>query len=119
MIMNDSISIGTVNSGNTMINATGSTISGSAVVNVYGDQLGLLRTRLDELMAAIDAVTVPTSVSEAAELARAEAAKQSPEPGRLRKLMNTVVAGAQNVAAVTQAALNVVAIIAMIEKAAH
>ena len=38
--MSDKIEIGTINSGNTMIGGTGGTISGSAVVNIQGDQLG-------------------------------------------------------------------------------
>jgi len=117
--MSDKIEIGTINSGNTMIGGTGGTISGSAVVNIQGDQLGCLRIRLDELTTAIDGSAVQAAARDAAELARAEAAKPNPEPGLLRKLMDIVLSGAQNVATVTQAALNVIGIITMIENAIH
>ena len=60
--MSDSINIGALNSGNTIVGGTGGTISGSGVVNVYGDQLPRLRALLDDLMGAIEASAVQPEV---------------------------------------------------------
>ena len=115
--MSYSINIGSLNSGNTIVGGTGGTITGSGVVNVYGDQLLQLRTLLDDLIRAIEASGAQPEARDAAELARVEAAKPSPEPGRLRKLVETVINAAGGAVTVTQAALNVMGVITMIENA--
>ena len=115
--MSDNFNIGNANIGNAMFGGTGGTISGSGVVNVHQDPLGGLRVSTEELVKIVGENPVPPDVRDAAELALAEARKSRPEPGRLRELMNIVLAGAAKVAEVTQAALNVMAIIAILEKA--
>lgn len=111
--MSESISIGTVHSGQTIIGGTGATITGHGEVNVYCDQLAGLRALMDELVKAVNDSDVPPEVRDAAESAREEAAKPAPEPGRLRALVERVRSGAEGIAAVTQAALNVLGIITM------
>ena len=82
---------------------------------MYGDQLVQLRVLLDELIGDIDASGMPAEARHAAELARAEAAKPSPEPGRLRRLMDAVMNRAKDVSTVSQAVANILGIITMIE----
>lgn len=105
------INIGALNSGSTIIGGQGGTISGDSVVNVYGDQLTSLRAGMEKLMRAVDGSDAPAGVRHAAESAREEAAKPAPDPGRLRALVERVKKGAEGIAVVTQAAVNVLAII--------
>jgi anti-sigma factor RsiW len=118
--MGDNINVGGVQSGNTVIGGQGATVSGPGTVNVNaapGDYPGQLRDLLDELLKAIAASAVPPEVLNSAELARAEATKAKPQPARLRQLMDAVISGAGNAAAITHAALNVMGVIDALGKA--
>lgn len=117
--MSESINIGNLNSGTTIIGGKKDTITASGVVNVYGDQLASLRALLDELVSALDGENVAPEARKAAESARAEAAKPAPEPGRLHRLMGTVMDRAKDVGTVSGLVLNVLKIIDMLGHGPH
>jgi hypothetical protein len=105
---------------NVIAGGTGNTIEGGpSTVNVYapaGDLLSQLRAALDDLAAAAAGAGVPPAVRSGAQQAQKEAARAQPRASRLRALVKAVKDGAGNATAVTQAAVNVLAIVDAIAK---
>ena len=90
----------------------------SGTLNIYsspGGEISQLRDLIDELLVKIGENPVPPEVRDSAEQAKAVAAEKEPDIGRLRALMNAVSTGAERIAAVTTAALNVIGVINIIE----
>ena len=115
--MSDNINIGNVQAGVVTVGGTGHKIE-SGTLNIYGSpggEISQLRALLDDLLVKIDENPVPAAVRTSAEQARTEAAEPEPDTGRLRALMNAVCAGAEKIAAVTTAALNIIGVINVIE----
>ena len=115
--MSDNIHIGNIQAGAVAAGGKDHRIE-SGTLNIYGSpggELSRLNTLLDELMVKISENPVPSAVRDSAEQARTEAAKPEPDTRRLRVLMNAVCAGAERIAAVTTAALNIIGIIDIIE----
>ena len=73
-----------------------------------------LQAMLDALLRVITETRAEAGVRHLAEQARAEADEPQPRTGRLRGLMEAVVAAAGQAGAVAQAALNVLAVISKI-----
>lgn len=73
-----------------------------------------LQAMLDVLLRVIIETRTEAEVRQLAEQARAEADEPQPRTGKLRDLMEAVVAGAGKAGAVAQAALNVLAVIGKI-----
>jgi hypothetical protein len=117
--MSDDISIGSVQAGNAIIGGTGHTAE-SGTLNLYlgaDDNIRQLRALIDDLVTATSQVPAAPAVRASAAEARAEAARPEPDTGRLRALMSKVCAGAGTLTAVTQAALNVISVLGLIEAA--
>jgi hypothetical protein len=117
--MSDDISIGSVQAGNAIIGGTGHTAE-SGTLNVYAGadtHIRQLRALIDELVTVTGQAPAPPAVRASAAEARAEAARSEPDTGRLRALMNKVCSGAGQLTTVTQAALNVIGVLGLIEAA--
>lgn len=117
--MSDDISIGSLQAGNAIVGGTGHT-AGSGTLNSYAspdDHLRQLRALLDELVTVTSRDPVPAVVRASAAEARAEADRPEPDTGRLRALMSKVCSGAGKLTTVTQAALNVLGVLGLIEAA--
>ncbi|MGI5167667.1 hypothetical protein ACQEU3_25290 [Spirillospora sp. CA-253888] len=111
--MGDTFNIGTFQAGNASVGGSGNTVGGEGKVEnrapVGADPVAELRARLDELAARVaeHADRLPPGTAEAVAEARAEAAGDAPEPGRMRALVGRVVRGSEGVGAVTGAAVSV------------
>jgi hypothetical protein len=118
--MSGDINIGHLQGGTVHVGGQKNAIIGeSGTFNNYADPLAVraeLQEMLDELLRTIAASGVGPAVRASAEQARAEADEPKPRIGRLRELMNAVVAGAGKVGVVVQAALNVLSFIDMLPR---
>ena len=116
--MSDNINLGNVQAGVVVAGGTGHTVE-SGTLNIYGspgDEISRLRALLENLVEITSQGDVPAGVCEKAQEAQAEAAKPEPDTGRLRQLMTAVYAGAERIATVTTAALNIIGLLDLIEK---
>jgi hypothetical protein len=115
--MSDNINLGNVQAGVFIAGGTGHTV-GSGTVNNYGSpaEISRLRALLEDLVEITSQDDVPTEVCEKAQEAQAEAAKPEPDTGRLRQLITAVYAGAERIATVTTAAVNIIGLLDLIEK---
>ena len=115
--MSDNINLGDIQAGVVVVGGTGHTV-GSGTVNNYGSasEISRLRALLENLVEITSQDDVPTEVREKAQEAQAEAAKPEPDTGRLRQLMTAVYAGAERIATVTTAAVNIIGLLDLIEK---
>ncbi len=119
--MSDNINIGSVEAGVMIVGGTGHHVE-SGTINVHADpasQLTQLRSLLDDLVRLAGQHGVPPQAQTAANEAVTEAAEAAPDTGRLRTLMNAVLAGTGKVGPVAQAALTVIKIISGIENIIH
>ena len=117
--MSDDISIGSVQAGNAIIGGTGHTAE-SGTLHVYASadtHIRQLRALIDELVTVTSQVPALPAVRVSAAEARDEAARPEPDTGRLRTLMDKVCSSAGKLTTVTQAALNVISLLGLIEAA--
>ncbi|MEV0623023.1 hypothetical protein AB0I81_57565 [Nonomuraea sp. NPDC050404] len=106
--MGDTFNITNLQAGNAVVGGSNNEISGAGRVEVHGD-LDALRPLLHNLLAAIEShrQSVSAETRHDAVQALAELDQDSPEPGRIRRWIDNIVAGSGNVAAVADAAAKV------------
>jgi len=116
--MSGDIHIQSIQAGTARVGGEGNiSIGESGTFNNFADPSAAraeLQAMLDVLLRVITETRAAAEVQRLAEQARAEADKAQPRTGKLRDLMEAVVAGAGKAGAVAQAALNVLAVIGKI-----
>jgi hypothetical protein len=116
--MSDNINIRVFQAGAAIVGGSDNDNTVEGTLNVYADpagQITQLRGLLDDLVRLAGQPGVPPQVQAAATEAVAEASNATPDTGRLRTLMNKVLAVVGKVGPVAQAALNIITVVSGIE----